>query len=101
MGRVVYDRPIHFWTKNDLARVARNTQFDDETSDNLIEFISNLTVIMLEKILDRVGLGQFAEWVNRFLVRLVEKIIDFMAASNVAISDELREKMKTWTPGGP
>lgn len=77
-GRVVYERPKHFFTAKDAARIIRKLEPPEDTSSpnwafNLISVLRLATIAMLERILWFLPLGIIDEF-YQFGIQLLDKM---------------------------
>src|SRR3989304_4558686 len=77
-GRVVYDRPVHFFSLRDVIRVFRGwlqPAGGDVSRDDLGSVILQLVQIAMDAILSRLG-GKLAIFLRDLIVRLLKQLLN-------------------------
>lgn len=96
-GRVVYDRPRHYWSPRDLARVQRyvlasvnNASHTPAWYRALIQWMTDVQQSMISTILSAVGAGNVdASVVQEWLVSLVSQGLKALGADPAKIDQAL------------
>lgn len=74
-GRVVYNRKLHEFSEEDLARISGKLIERTPDPGLLYRIIEKINLYMLDKILGVFGLNDYKEVVLRFLLELVGQIL--------------------------
>lgn len=89
-GRIVYDRPKHNFTEADLRRIAisikKNSPFGE--SEAIQKLISNLTDLMLEQLLELVGITGFGDEAGDLIRSIIMRLIDGISAEQFSSIEE-------------
>ena len=106
-GRVVYNRPIHFFTERDLGRIAGAVIAATPTDRGLLyELLKKINLFMLDRILGLVGLSEWKEIVLDFILDLVGRTLSnvrnlFGHSVSGAMAAQINSTLLSYLPEKP
>jgi hypothetical protein len=96
IGKIVYERKKHYFSQKDVDRILSNyTARPIEKDDEVIALqgiLQRATIFMLEQILARFGLEDFARRIYYFLITILDTVFGYISAPEAA--EKIREGLR-------